>query len=216
MRVLIAEDSVLLREGLVRLLEDESDIDVVAQVGDADALRSRVRAEPPDVCIVDVRMPPDNEADGLAAAVELRSQFPQIGILVLSQYVEPHYALELLEANPDGVGYLLKERISDRHQFLDGLRTVAAGGTAIDPSVVRQLLGRPRRDDPLKKLTEREREVLASMAEGMTNTAIADALFMSQKTVESHVGSIFTKLDLHSDRETNRRVLAVLTWLRAS
>lgn len=216
MRVLVAEDSVLLREGLVRLLAAEEDVEVVAEVGDAEALRRRVRVERPDVCIVDVRMPPDNEADGLVAAVELRSEFPQMGILILSQYVEPHYALELLQESPDGVGYLLKERISDRSQFLEGLRAVASGGTAIDPSVVSQLLGRPRRDDPLTRLTEREREVLAAMAEGKTNTAIAGSLFMSQKTVESHVGSIFTKLGLQSDSETNRRVLAVLTWLRVS
>lgn len=216
MKVLVAEDSVLLREGLVRLLEDEHDIEVVAQVGDADALRRRVRADQPDVCIVDVRMPPDNEADGLVAAVELRSEFPKMGVLILSQYVEPHYALELLQTDPDGVGYLLKERISDRGQFLDGLRTVASGGTAIDPTVVTQLLARPRRDDPLARLSERERDVLAAMAEGKTNAAIAETLFMSPKTVESHVSSIFTKLDLQSDHETNRRVLAVLTWLRAS
>lgn len=216
MRVLIAEDSVLLREGLVRLLEAEQDIEVVAQVGDADALVHRVRAEPPDVCIIDVRMPPDNEADGLVAALKLRSQFPQMGILILSQYVEPHYALELMQANPDGVGYLLKERISDRSQFLEGLRAVASGGTAIDPSVVTQMLGRPRLDDPLSRLTEREGAVLAAMAEGKTNTAIASSLFMSQKTVESHVSSIFTKLGLPADSDTNRRVLAVLTWLRAS
>lgn len=206
----------LLREGLVRLLEAEQDIEVVAQVGDADALVHRVRAEPPDVCIIDVRMPPDNEADGLVAALKLRSQFPQMGILILSQYVEPHYALELMQANPDGVGYLLKERISDRSQFLEGLRAVASGGTAIDPSVVTQMLGRPRLDDPLSRLTEREGAVLAAMAEGKTNTAIASSLFMSQKTVESHVSSIFTKLGLPADSDTNRRVLAVLTWLRAS
>ena len=206
----------LLREGLVRLLEAEEDVEVVAQVGDADALLHRVRAEPPDVCIIDVRMPPDNEADGLVAALQLRSQFPQMGILILSQYVEPHYALELMQANPDGVGYLLKERISDRSQFLEGLRAVASGGTAIDPSVVTQMLGRPRRDDPISRLTEREGAVLAAMAEGKTNTAIASSLFMSQKTVESHVTSIFTKLGLHADSETNRRVLAVLTWLRGS
>ena len=214
MRVLIAEDSLLLREGLARLLAEEN-IDVVTQVGDADALVKRVRADPPDVCIVDVRMPPNNEADGLIAAIELRSSFPNLGILILSQYVEPHYALELLERGADGVGYMLKERISDRHQFMDGLRAVASGGTAIDPAVVAQLFGRPRKDDPVQRLTERERGVLAAMAEGKTNSAIAETLFMSEKTVESHVSSIFTKLDLRADHATNRRVLAVLRWLRS-
>jgi len=214
MRALIAEDSLLLREGLVRLLEEEG-IDVVGQVGDADSLVKRVRADPPDVCIVDVRMPPNNEADGLIAAIELRSRFPHMGILILSQYVEPHYALELLEGGPDGVGYLLKERISDRDQFMDGLRAVASGGTAIDPAVVAQLFGRPRRDDPIQHLTERERDVLAAMAEGKTNSAVAETLFMSEKTVESHVSNIFSKLDLRADHDTNRRVLAVLRWLRS-
>ena len=160
-------------------------------------------------------MPPNNEADGLIAAIELRSRFPHMGILILSQYVEPHYALELLEGGPDGVGYLLKERISDRDQFMDGLRAVASGGTAIDPAVVAQLFGRPRRDDPIQHLTERERDVLAAMAEGKTNSAVAETLFMSEKTVESHVSNIFSKLDLRADHDTNRRVLAVLRWLRS-
>lgn len=213
MRVLIAEDSVLLREGLVRLLDEEG-VEVAAQVGDADSLRARVRADPPDVCIVDVRMPPENNADGLIAAIELRSEFPDMGILILSQYVEPHYALELLQSGTDGVGYLLKDRITDRIQFIEGLRAVAGGGTAVDSAVVSQLLGRPRKDDPLQRLTEREQEVLAAMAEGKTNSGISDSLFMSEKTVESHVSSIFMKLDLHSDQHTNRRVLAVLQWLR--
>lgn len=214
MRALIAEDSVLLREGLVRILGEEG-FDVVAEVGDADSLRARVRADPPDVCIVDVRMPPENNADGLIAAIELRSEFPHLGILVLSQYVEPHYALELLHTGADGVGYLLKDRISERTQFVDGLHEVAKGGTAVDPAVVAQLFGRPRPNDPLQRLTEREREVLAAMAEGRTNAGISRALYMSEKTVESHVRSIFIKLDLHSESDTNRRVLAVLQWLRA-
>lgn len=213
MRAMIAEDSVLLREGLVRLLNEEG-VEVAAQVGDADSLRARVRADPPDVCIVDVRMPPGDNADGLIAAIELRSEFPEMGILILSQYVEPHYALELLQSGIDGVGYLLKDRITDRTQFIEGLRAVAGGGTAVDPAVVAQLLGRPRKDDPLQRLTEREREVLAAMAEGKTNSGISDTLFLSEKTVESHVRAIFMKLDLHSDQRTNRRVLAVLQWLR--
>jgi len=212
-RVLIAEDSVLLREGLVRFLEEEG-VEVVAQVGDADSLRARVRADTPDVCVVDVRMPPEDNADGLIAAIELRSEFPDMGILILSQYVEPHYALELLQSGTDGVGYLLKDRITDRTQFIEGLRAVAGGGTAVDPAVVAQLLGRPRKDDPLQHLTEREREVLAAMAEGKTNSGISDVLFMSEKTVESHVRNIFLKLNLLSDQHTNRRVLAVLQWLR--
>jgi DNA-binding NarL/FixJ family response regulator len=215
MRVLIAEDSVLLREGLVRLLEEEEGIEVIAQVGDADSFRSRVRADPPDVCIVDVRMPPEDNVDGLVASIELRSEFPHLGILILSQYVEPHYALELLETGSDGVGYLLKERISNRDQFVKGLRAVAAGDTAIDPAVVAQLFGRPRRNDPMDRLTDREREVLAAMAEGKTNASISESLYMSEKTVESHVHAIFMKLDLPSDQNTNRRVLAVLRWLRA-
>lgn len=213
MRVLIAEDSLLLREGLVRLLGEEG-LDVVARVGDAESLVNRVRADPPDVCVVDVRMPPDNNADGLVAATQLRAEFPGLGILILSQYVEPHYALELLERGADGVGYLLKERISDRSQFVEALREVAAGGTAIDPAVVSQLFGRPRKDDPIAALTEKERHVLAAMAEGKTNASIAETLFMSLKTVESHVSSIFVKLGLHGDADNNRRVLAVLEWLR--
>jgi len=212
-RVLIAEDSVLLREGLVRLLEDEG-LGVIAAVGDADALRSRVRADPPDVCIVDVRMPPTNTADGLIAATELRAEIPGLPVLILSQYVEPHYALALLDGGADGVGYLLKERISAPAEFLRHLHTVAGGGTAIDSAVVARLFDRPRRHDPLSDLTARERDVLAAMAEGMTNASIAEDLFMSEKTVESHVRSIFQKLDLHVDSRTNRRVLAVLQWLR--
>lgn len=189
-------------------------MEVIASVGDADSLKSRVRADPPDVCIVDVRMPPSNTADGLEAAIELRSEFPDLGTLILSQYVEPHYALELLESGSDGVGYLLKERINHPTEFVNHLRSVARGGTAIDPAVVAQLFGRPRKDDPLDRLSSREREVLAAMAEGRTNSAIAGSLFMSEKTVEAHVGSIFIKLDLHADHDTNRRVLAVLRWLR--
>ncbi len=213
MQVLIAEDSVLMREGLVRLVEDAGH-EVVARVGDADSLVARVRAEPPDICIVDVRMPPTNTADGLVAATTLRDEFPDLAILVLSQYVEPHYALELLEHGAEGVGYLLKERIGDPAQFLDALETVASGGTAIDPGVVGRLVGRARRDDPLERLTERERDVLAAMAEGKTNAAISEDLFLSEKTVESYISNIFTKLDLHQDGDSNRRVLAVLQWLR--
>lgn len=214
MRVLIAEDSVLLREGLVRLLEEEG-LEVTATVGDADSLKKRVRADPPDVAIVDVRMPPDNVADGLVAATELHPEFPNMGILILSQYIEPHYALELLDTGSEGVGYLLKERINSPAEFINKLRVVAEGGTAIDPAVVAKLFGRPRKDDPLERLSEREREVLAAMAEGKTNSAIAETLYMGEKTVESHVRSIFLKLDLTGEHDTNRRVLAVLQWLRS-
>ncbi|HEX6220488.1 MAG TPA: response regulator transcription factor, partial [Acidimicrobiia bacterium] len=147
--------------------------------------------------------------------IELHSEFPEMGILILSQYVEPHYALELLQAGTDGVGYLLKDRITERAQFIEGLRAVADGGTAVDPAVVTRLLQRPRQNDPVQRLTDREREVLEAMAAGKTNSGISDVLFMSEKTVESHVSSIFMKLDLHSDQHTNRRVLAVLQWLRS-
>lgn len=213
MRVIVAEDSVLLRDGLVRLLTDEG-IDVIAAVGDASSLVARVRADPPDVCVVDVRMPPTNTADGLVAATQLRKELPSVGMLILSQYVEPQYALELLDAGGDGVGYLLKERVSDPAEFVRQLRTVASGGTAIDSAVVTQLVNRPRKDDPLSSLSDRERDVLGAMAEGMTNAAISAELYMSEKTVESHIRSIFQKLGLHADPETNRRVLAVLQWLR--
>jgi DNA-binding NarL/FixJ family response regulator len=214
MRVLIAEDSVLLREGLARLLEDEG-MEISAQVGDAESFKSRVRADPPDVSIVDVRMPPENNADGLIAAIELRGETPDIKILILSQYVEPHYAMELLETGAAGVGYLLKERISAPRSFIEKVRNVAQGGTAIDPAVVSQLFDRKRRDDPIGRLTERERSVLSEMAEGKANASIASSLFMSEKTVESHIRQIFMKLDLEVDPDANRRVLAVLRWLRA-
>ena len=214
MRVLIAEDSVLLREGLARLLEDEG-MEISAQVGDAESFKSRVRADPPDVSIVDVRMPPENNADGLIAAIELRGETPDIKILILSQYVEPHYAMELLETGAAGVGYLLKERISAPRSFIEKVRNVAQGGTAIDPAVVSQLFDRKRRDDPIGRLTERERSVLSEMAEGKANASIAASLFMSEKTVESHIRNIFMKLDLEVDPDANRRVLAVLRWLRA-
>ena len=213
MRAIVAEDSVLLRDGLVRLLTDDG-IDVVAQVGDAESLVARVRSDPPDICVVDVRMPPTNTADGLMAAIALRSEFPTLGVLILTQYVEPHYALELLETGADGVGYLLKERVAAASDFLRHVRTVAEGGTAVDPAVVTQLVQRPRKDDPVGQLTDRERDVLSAMAEGMTNAAIAIELFMSEKTVETHISRIFQKLDLHTDSGTNRRVLAVLRWLR--
>jgi DNA-binding NarL/FixJ family response regulator len=214
MRVVVAEDSVLLREGVVRLLE-EAEFDVVAQAGDADDLLRKVAAHKPDVAIVDVRMPPTNTDDGLRAAQKIRADHPNTGVLVLSQYVEEGYALELLAENAEGVGYLLKDRIADIERFTDSVRRVAEGGSALDPEVVAQLLGRRRREDPLEALTPREREVLGLMAEGRSNNAIAEQLVVTERAVEKHVTSIFSKLRLPSASEDHRRVLAVLAYLRS-
>ncbi|HEX5909542.1 MAG TPA: response regulator transcription factor [Thermoleophilaceae bacterium] len=215
MRVVVAEDSVLLREGVVRLLS-EAGFDVVAQTGDADDLRRRVYAHKPDVAIVDVRMPPDHTDDGLRAALEIRDRQPATGVLVLSQYIEEGYALDLItQAGVDGgVGYLLKDRVADVDRFLDAVRRVAGGGSALDPEVVAQLLGRRRRDDPLEALTPREREVLELMAEGRSNVAIADTLVVTERAVEKHVTSIFHKLELTPTAGDHRRVLAVLAFLQ--
>jgi DNA-binding NarL/FixJ family response regulator len=213
-RVVVAEDSVLLREGIVRILED-SGIEVVGQAGDAEDLLRKVRAHTPDVAITDVRMPPSHTDEGLRAAHEIRADLPEVGVLVLSQYVEQGYALDLLADNAAGVGYLLKDRVADVDAFLDAVRRVAAGGSALDPEVVSQLLGRRRRDDPLDELTPREREVLGLMAEGRSNQAIADALVVTERAIEKHVTSIFSKLDLVNAPEDHRRVLAVLAYLRA-
>ena len=214
MRVVLAEDSVLLREGIARIL-GEAGIDVVGQAGDADDLLRKVRAHKPDVAITDIRMPPTHTDEGLRAAHEIRAELPDVGVLVLSQYVEEGYALDLLADNAAGVGYLLKDRVADVDAFLDGVRRVAAGGSALDPEVVSQLLGRKRRDDPLDELTPREREVLGLMAEGRSNHAIAEALVVTERAVEKHVTSIFSKLGLASTPEDHRRVLAVLAYLRA-
>jgi DNA-binding NarL/FixJ family response regulator len=213
-RVVVAEDSVLLREGIVRILED-SEIEVVGQSGDAEDLMRKVRAHRPDVAITDIRMPPSHTDEGLRAAHEIRADLPEVGVLVLSQYVEQGYALDLLADNAAGVGYLLKDRVSDVDAFLDAVRRVAAGGSALDPEVVSQLLGRKRRDDPLDQLTPREREVLGLMAEGRSNQAVADAMVVTERAVEKHVTSIFSKLDLVNTPEDHRRVLAVLAYLRA-
>jgi DNA-binding NarL/FixJ family response regulator len=213
-RVVVADDSVLLREGIVRLLE-ESGFDVVAQAGDAEDLVRKVSAHKPDVAIVDIRMPPTNTDDGLRAALEIRGKLPGTGVLVLSQYVEEGYALDLVGDSAGGVGYLLKDRVADVERFLDSVRRVAEGGSALDPEVVSQLLGRSRRDDPLASLTRREREVMELMAEGRSNNAIAEQLVISDRAVEKHVTSIFVKLDLPPTAEDHRRVLAVLTYLRA-
>lgn len=214
MRVVIAEDSVLLRVGLTRILADAGE-EVVATVGDADELLTAVERHQPDLCIVDVRMPPTHTDDGLRSALAIRKRWPSIGILVLSQYVEERYASELLSASGVGIGYLLKDRVADVADFVDAVRRVGAGGTALDPEVVAQLLARSRRQDPLERLTPREREVLALMAEGRSNPAIARALVISDKAVEKHVGNILTKLDLPPDEDDHRRVLAVLQWVRS-
>jgi DNA-binding NarL/FixJ family response regulator len=213
MRVVIAEDAVLLREGLIRLLT-EHDAEVVAAVGDGDALIEAVTRERPDVSIVDVRMPPTFRDEGLKAAIELRRRIPETPILVFSQYVEERYAAELLEGGTRGVGYLLKDRVADVRDFVHAVRQVAGGGTILDPEVVAQLVTRRRQDDRLSSLTPREQEVLALMAEGRTNGAIADQLFVSEGTVEKHIRGIFTKLQLEDAQSMHRRVLAVLTFLR--
>ena len=212
-RVVIADDSVLLREGVVLLLT-EAGFDVVAQSGTADDLLRHVAMHKPAVAVVDIRMPPTHTDEGLRAAAEIRARFPGTGVLVLSQYVETGYALELLAESAEGVGYLLKDRVSDVEQFASSVRRVAEGGSALDPDVVSQLIGRRRRDDPLEQLTPREREVLELMAEGRSNQAIADRLFVTLRAVEKHVTSIFTKLGLPASTEDHRRVLAVLASLR--
>jgi DNA-binding NarL/FixJ family response regulator len=211
MRVVIAEDGVLLREGLARLLADEGH-EVVASVGDALGLVEAVGGERPDVCIVDVRMPPTFSDEGLRAAIEIRSRWPGTPVLVLSQYVEERYATELLSGDSSGVGYLLKQRVADVRDFLDALVRVAEGGTALDPEVVAQLLARARRH-PHDELTPREREVLALMAEGLSNSGIAQRLVVTEGAVEKHVSSIFTKLGLQAAEAGHRRVLAVLQYL---
>ena len=213
MRVVIADDAVLLREGLIRLLA-ETGHEVVAAVGDGPSLVSAVVEHKPDVSIVDVRMPPSHTDEGLRAAVEARSKLPGTPVLVLSQYVEVSYADDLLADRLGAVGYLLKDRVSQIGEFLEALRRVAGGGTVLDPEVVSQLLVRRRRDDPLRNLTPREREVLELMAEGMSNTAIARKMVVTDGAVEEHVRNIFTKLDLHQDEEQHRRVLAVLAYLQ--
>jgi DNA-binding NarL/FixJ family response regulator len=212
LRVVLAEDSVLLREGLLRLLGDNG-FDVVDAVGDAEAFLRSVEAHRPDLVVVDVRMPPTFTDEGIRAALVVRQQFPDVAVLVLSQYVEENYATELVAARSRGVGYLLKDRVADVREFVEALRRVAGGGTALDPEVVTQLLSRSRRRDPLERLTPRETEVLGLMAEGRSNTAIAAALVVTEGAVEKHVSSIFAKLDLPPTEHDHRRVLAVLRWL---
>ena len=213
-RVVLADDSVLLREGVARLLE-EAGFEIVAQSGTAEDLLRHVAMHKPDVAVVDIRMPPTHTDEGLRAAREIREAHPDVGVLLLSQYVEPGYAMALLETSAEGVGYLLKDRVADLEQFGTAVRRVADGGSALDPAVVSELVGRKRADDPLEQLTAREREVLELMAEGRSNQAIAERLFVTLRAVEKHVTSIFTKLGLPASTDDHRRVLAVLAFLRA-
>jgi DNA-binding NarL/FixJ family response regulator len=214
-RAVIADDELLLREGIARLLEDAG-IEVVGQAADAPELLRKVRGHRPDVAIVDVRMPPDLTDDGLRAALEIRREQPEVGVLVLSQHLVERFVTELVADDARGVGYLLKHRVADLGYFIEAVRTVGSGGTALDPEVVARMFGRRRRQDPLAGLTPREREVLALMAEGLSNQGIADRLSVGPPAVEKHVTSIFSKLDLGRDRAESRRVLAVLALLRAA
>ena len=214
MRVVVGEDSLLLREGIVRVLRDAG-FEVVAQAGDAEDLVRKVCAHKPDVAVVDIKMPPTETDDGLRAAIEIRRRLPGTGVLVLSQYLEEGYALDLVADGAEGTGYLLKERVGDVERFADSVRRVGEGGAALDPEVVVQVLGRRRREDPLVGLTEREREVLALMAEGRSNQAIARRLVVTERAVEKHVTSIFDNLGLMPAAEDHRRVLAVLSFLRS-
>jgi DNA-binding NarL/FixJ family response regulator len=213
-RVVIADDSVLFREGLARVLTD-GEFEVAAQAGDAEELREAVRREKPDVVVVDVRMPPTQTDEGTRVARELRAEQPEVGVLVLSQAIEVRHAFELFSEQPEGFGYLLKDRVLDVEEFYDSIRRVGRGGTVVDPEVVGQLIGRRRRQDPLDELTKREREVLELMAEGLSNQGICHKLFLSPKTVETHVHSIFGKLGLPQEPDEHRRVLAVLAFLRS-
>jgi DNA-binding NarL/FixJ family response regulator len=214
-RIVLADDSVLLREGVAQLLA-QAGFDVVGVAGDAEELLQQVALHEPDVAIVDIRMPPTHTDEGLQAARKIRERHPGVGVLVLSQYVRPSYAFELLSESAERVGYLLKDRVSDLSELGEAVRRVGGGGTVLDPLVVSQLVGRPRRDeDALADLSDREREVLALMAEGRTNQAIAERLFITERTVEKHVRNIFAKLRLPAGAEDHRRVLAVVAYLRA-
>jgi DNA-binding NarL/FixJ family response regulator len=214
LRVVIAEDSVLMREGIASLLEGAG-FEIVGKSSTADDLLLKVRSYKPHVAIVDIRMPPSHTDEGLVAAKEIREQHPEVGVLVLSQYVEPSYAMELIADDAEGVGYLLKDRIPDVDEFRSSVRRVAEGGSALDPAIVTQLVGRRRSDDPLETLTPREREVLELMAEGRSNQSIAQKLVVTERAVEKHVTSIFGKLRLVATAEDHRRVLAVLAFLRS-
>lgn len=213
MRVVVAEDTLLTREGIVRLLESAG-VEVVGQAADADELLTLVRTERPDVAIVDIRMPPTHTDEGLVAAQQIRAVHQDVAVLVLSQYVEASYAMRLLEEHPEGVGYLLKDRVFDVAVLVDALRRVSELETVVDPTIVTRLLGRRRRHDPVQTLTEREREVLSLVAEGLSNKAIAARLYVTERTVEAHVTQTFLKLDLVDDPASHRRVRAVLAYLR--
>jgi len=213
LRVAIGEDDVLLREGIARILTGAG-LDVVAQAGDADDLLRRALAHRPDVAIVDIRMPPRRKDDGLVAAIELRRRLPETGVVILSQFCEPAFALDLIGERPEGIGYLLKERVGDVKTFLDAITRVAAGGSALDAEVVGRMLGRPDADDPLRALSPRDRAVLAAMAEGKSNAGIAQALLVSEATVEKHVTAIFRKLGIAPANTEHRRVHAVLKYLQ--
>ena len=212
MRVVIADDSALLREGVAKLLEEDG-IEVVGRAADADDLLLKVRSYKPDVAVVDIRMPPSQTDEGARAAEQIRSEQPDVGILILSQVLDTNLALRFFTERPEGFGYLLKDRVLEVDDFLDAVRRVARGGTAVDPEVVAQLLGRRRPDDPLTELTDRERDILALMAEGRSNQGIGHKLFLSPKTVETHVHAIFRKLGLEAAQDDNRRVLAVIAFL---
>jgi DNA-binding NarL/FixJ family response regulator len=213
-RVVVADDVMLTREGIVRLLDDAG-IDVVAEAEDAEGLLRHVRLTSPDVAIIDIRMPPTHTDEGLVAAQRIRAEQPEVGVLVLSQYVEPSYAMRLIEDHPERVGYLLKERVFDITTVVDALRRIVDGETVIDPTIISRLVGRRRREDPVSQLTEREREVLGLVAEGMSNRAIAGRLFVTERTIEAHITQIFQKLGLPESADQHRRVLAVLAFLRA-
>jgi DNA-binding NarL/FixJ family response regulator len=215
MRVVVADDVMLTRAGIARLLKDAG-IEVVGEAEDATSLLRAVALTQPDAAIVDIRMPPTHTDEGLVAAGQIRAEHPNVGVLILSQYVEPRYAMQLLEQHPERVGYLLKERVFDVAILIDALRRLGDGETVIDPTIVSRLLGRQRRTDPIQELTAREREVLALVAEGLSNRAIAERLFVTERTVEAHVKQIFLKLDLTSDASSHRRVLAVLAFLRTA
>jgi DNA-binding NarL/FixJ family response regulator len=213
MRVVIAEDSVLLREGIARILA-EADCEVVAQAADAEDLVRKVRAHKPDVAVIDIRMPPTHTDEGLRAAREIRAAMPTVGILVLSQYVDEHYAVALLADGADGVGYLLKERVGEVERLIDAVRRVAGGGSVLDPEVVAHMLGRRGEEGPLADLSPRERQVLELMAQGLSNKAIRGELVVTDRAVEHHITSIFNKLGLPATGQEHRRVLAVLTYLQ--
>ena len=215
MRVVIGEDQALLREGIVRLLE-EAGFEVVGQAGDANDLRRKVGAHKPDVAVVDIQMPPERTDDGLRAAIHIRSMHPRTRVLVLSQYVEERYAVDLIGESAEGVGYLLKDRVGDLDEFAEAVRRVGEGGSVLDPEVVTRMLARQRREDPVEELSPRERDVLELMAQGRSNHGIAEQLVVTESAVEKHVTAIFEKLDLERDFEPHRRVLAVLEFLRSS